>query len=263
MIEAQMSVEQINMVLADGYKALQNGQNFVNPLISKLNILYHTPTVGASGAVFGFVSLWHAFPNTLIYLYFAIPIKAKYFVAAYGALELWLGLQNNPGDNVAHFAHLAECYLDTCLSNIGERIVNIFINHDNKRLKNSFNQGSLLSRLIYINLGFFVIIKILGVFFFLFNLSSYEIIDLLALPAESKKLLSKPWTIITYMFVHNGFIHLIFNLLWLYFGGTIFLKYLSNKQIVSTYILGGLTGGYFIFLLLIIFPFLSQYLHNL
>ena len=101
-------------------------------------------------------------------------------------------------------------------------------------LKNSFKQGNLLSRLIYINLGVFVIIKILGVFFFLFNLSSYEIIDLLALPAESKKLLSKPWTIITYMFVHNGFIHLIFNLLWLYFGGSIFLKYLSNKQPMSS-----------------------------
>ena len=112
-------------------------------------------------------------------------------------------------------------------------------------LKNNFKQGNLLSRLIYINLGVFILIKILGVFFFLFNLSEYEIIDLLALPAESNKILSKPWTIITYMFVHNGFIHLIFNLLWLYFGGTIFLKYLSNKQIVSTYILGGLTGGLF------------------
>ena len=127
-------------------------------------------------------------------------------------------------------------------------------------LKNSFKQGNLLSRLIYINLGVFVLIKILGVFFFLFNLSSYEIIDLLALPAESKKLLSKPWTIITYMFVHNGFIHLIFNLLWLYFGGAIFLKYLNNKQIVSTYILGGLTEVCFMLSPLIIFLFLSQYL---
>ena len=62
---------------------------------------------GASGAVFGLLlAFGMLFPNTLIYLYFAIPIKAKYFVAAYGAIELWLGLQNNAGDNVAHFAHL-------------------------------------------------------------------------------------------------------------------------------------------------------------
>ena len=107
MTEAQMSIEQVNMVLVDGYNALQNGQNFVNPLMGNLNILYHTPTVGASGAVFGLLlAFGMLFPNTLIYLYFAIPIKAKYFVAAYGAIELWLGLQNNPGDNVAHFAHL-------------------------------------------------------------------------------------------------------------------------------------------------------------
>jgi membrane associated rhomboid family serine protease len=107
MVEAQMSAEQISTVLADGYNALQNGQNFVNPLMGKLNILYHTPTVGASGAVFGLLlAFGMLFPNTLIYLYFAIPIKAKYFVAGYGLLELWLGLQNNPGDNVAHFAHL-------------------------------------------------------------------------------------------------------------------------------------------------------------
>ena len=107
MVEAQMSIEQVDMVLADGYNALQNGQNFVNPLMGKLNVLYHTPTVGASGAVFGLLlAFGMLFPNTLIYLYFAIPIKAKYFVAAYGAIELWLGLQNNPGDNVAHFAHL-------------------------------------------------------------------------------------------------------------------------------------------------------------
>lgn len=121
-------------------------------------------------------------------------------------------------------------------------------------LKNSFKKGNLLSRLIYINLAVFVIIEVLSVFLFLFNQSGYELIDLLALPAKGNELLSKPWTIITYMFVHSGFIHLIFNLLWLYFGGTIFLKYLSNKQIVSTYILGGLTGGLFYVMAFNYFP---------
>ena len=46
------------------------------------------------------------FPETIIYLYFAIPVKAKYFVFIYGALELFLGVQQNAADNVAHFAHL-------------------------------------------------------------------------------------------------------------------------------------------------------------
>lgn len=121
-------------------------------------------------------------------------------------------------------------------------------------LKNSYKQGNLLSRLIYINLIVFLLITIFKLFFILFNLSTDQIIDLLALPAESKKLLSRPWTFITYMFVHGDLIHLIFNLLWLYFGGKIFLKYLSNKQIVSTYILGGLTGGLFYIIAFNYFP---------
>ena len=63
--------------------------------------------VGASGAVFGILlAFGMLFPNTMLYVYFAIPIKAKYFVIIYGALELYLGIANNPGDNVAHFAHL-------------------------------------------------------------------------------------------------------------------------------------------------------------
>lgn len=65
------------------------------------------PTVGASGAVFGLLlAFGMMFPNSLIYIYFAIPIKAKYFVMIYGAIELYSGFANQPGDNVAHFAHL-------------------------------------------------------------------------------------------------------------------------------------------------------------
>ena len=73
----------------------------------RLTQLVSTPTVGASGAVFGILlAFGMLFPNTLLYIYFAIPIKAKYFVLAYGFLELYLGISNNPADNVAHFAHL-------------------------------------------------------------------------------------------------------------------------------------------------------------
>jgi membrane associated rhomboid family serine protease len=64
-------------------------------------------TVGASGAVFGILfAFGYLFPNTLLYIYFLVPIKAKYVVGAYAIFEIYAGIQNSAGDNIAHFAHL-------------------------------------------------------------------------------------------------------------------------------------------------------------
>lgn len=69
--------------------------------------MINEPTVGASGAVFGILfAFGYLFPNTLLYIYFLVPIKAKYVIAAYALFELFAGIQNSAGDNVAHFAHL-------------------------------------------------------------------------------------------------------------------------------------------------------------
>ena len=87
--------------------AIEGKYNPSIPLSKKLTQLVITPTVGASGAVFGLLlAFGMLFPNALLYLYFAIPIKAKYFVIGYGLIELYAGISNNPADNVAHFAHL-------------------------------------------------------------------------------------------------------------------------------------------------------------
>ena len=87
--------------------AIEGKYNPSIPLSKKLTQLIITPTVGASGAVFGLLlAFGMLFPNALLYLYFAIPIKAKYFVIGYGLIELYAGISNNPADNVAHFAHL-------------------------------------------------------------------------------------------------------------------------------------------------------------
>ena len=106
-LQAQLNSSDLNMILENGNSVLQGNQNYSNQIMGKLNLLINTPTVGASGAVFGILlAFGMLFPNTLLYIYFAIPIKAKYFVMVYGALELYSGLSNNPADNVAHFAHL-------------------------------------------------------------------------------------------------------------------------------------------------------------
>jgi membrane associated rhomboid family serine protease len=74
-------------------------------LVSDSNV--DNPTLGASGAIFGcMVAFGLLFPNSLIYIYAIIPVKAKWAVLAYVLYELFLGVRDSPGDNVAHWAHL-------------------------------------------------------------------------------------------------------------------------------------------------------------
>lgn len=103
----KMTPENIATVKEMGSRIYSEGKNFTDPLMGKLNMILNTPTVGASGAVFGILlGFGMLFPNTQLMLLFPpIPIKAKYFVIGYGVLELVLGI-SQPGSNVAHFAHI-------------------------------------------------------------------------------------------------------------------------------------------------------------
>ena len=111
-------------------------------------------------------------------------------------------------------------------------------------IKESFKEGSALTRLIYINLVVFLVIRILNVFFFLSG-TPFPFMDWLALPADFRLLASRPWTLITYMFLHFEFLHILFNLLWLYWMGQIFLGYFDQGKLVTIYLLGGIFGGLF------------------
>ncbi len=77
-------------------------------VLAVYDFISNKPMVGASGAIFGILMAFGMlFPNTVLMLLFPpIPIKAKYFVTFYGLFELYAGLQRDPGDNVAHFAHI-------------------------------------------------------------------------------------------------------------------------------------------------------------
>ena len=110
-------------------------------------------------------------------------------------------------------------------------------------LKYEFKKGTILNKLIYVNIGMFLLFSILEVLSFMFQFDIYLLLNKLYLPAENSRLISQPWAFITYMFLHSGFMHLLFNMLWLHFGGKIFLQYLHPKQLLSTYILGGFSGG--------------------
>lgn len=125
-----MDVDQV-IGLVNQWQADVTNPLLINESIAYVNkgaqALLSTPTVGASGAVFGCLAAFgYLFPNTLIYIYFFFPIKAKWFVILYAAAELWMGIRNS-GGSVAHFAHLG-----------GALIGFLLVWYWNKRNRNTF-----------------------------------------------------------------------------------------------------------------------------
>lgn len=110
-------------------------------------------------------------------------------------------------------------------------------------IKNRYNAASLLMRFIYINIAVFVILRLVGVVSFLGTGSSNGLMLWVELPTDLSLLLRRPWTIITYMFSHYGLLHILFNMLWFYWLGRIFLEFFTPRQLGGLYVLGGLGGA--------------------
>ena len=110
-------------------------------------------------------------------------------------------------------------------------------------LKEAFRRGNVFIQLIYINVGIFVATALINILLQLFNRSAAGIFELLALPASFTRFILQPWSLFTYMFMHAGFMHILFNMLWLYWFGQLFLHFFSEKQMGGLYILGGLSGA--------------------
>jgi membrane associated rhomboid family serine protease len=123
-------------------------------------------------------------------------------------------------------------------------------------IKASFRHGTSLTRLIFINAGIFLIIKILEMISVLASSPELAttVISYLAVPASVGALATKPWTPVTYMFLHQGFIHLLFNMLWLWWFGKIFMGYLDQRKVVSLYLMGGLAGALLYIVIFNLFP---------
>ena len=123
-------------------------------------------------------------------------------------------------------------------------------------IKKTFREGSYLTRLIYINIAVFFLLTVAAIIGFLLNnpvIPDYTL-NLVSVPSSLKVLLIRPWTVFTYMFVHKDIWHILFNMLWLYWFGRIFLEYLDQRKLVAVYILGGLSGAVLYILSFNIFP---------
>ena len=101
----------------------------------------------------------------------------------------------------------------------------------------------MLNKIILINLFFFL----LAIFSSLTE--SIDLRSIFGVSSDSIKFIKRPWTIITYMFLHEKLVHFALNMIFLFVSGKIFLKYLNNKELLNNYIMGGLFGAIFFILL--------------
>ena len=100
-------------------------------------------------------------------------------------------------------------------------------------IKYAFQKANVVEKVIYINVFIFLITVLFNQF----------IIEWFALPSSLDSFLSKPWTILSYSFLHQRLFHILSNLLVLYYLGNLFLNFYTSKQFLNFYFLGGLFGG--------------------
>lgn len=122
-------------------------------------------------------------------------------------------------------------------------------------LKNLFKRGNIALQFIYINVGVYIVATLLKVFFMLFNRDVGSILRFFELPASFVNFLQQPWSLFSYMFMHADILHILFNMLWLYWFGALFLNFFSAKHFRGIYILSGIGGGLLYMLAYNIFPY--------
>lgn len=107
-------------------------------------------------------------------------------------------------------------------------------------LKMQYKIGGIVSKLIFWNVGVFIVSL---VFFYQFKNGGFHFPSWLALSSNIINFIKSPWTVVSYMFVHAGFFHLLFNLIVLNFSGRLFTTFFTERQLFGVYVLGGIFSG--------------------
>lgn len=114
--------------------------------------------------------------------------------------------------------------------------------------------ATVTEKLIAVNVAVFVLFYFFRFIFFLFGIETDILWEFLVFPKEPGEFIFKPWTIITYAFLHSGIWHILFNMLILYFSGFYFLQFFSPKKLLNTYFLGAICGALIFMLSYNLFP---------
>jgi membrane associated rhomboid family serine protease len=133
-----------------------------------------------------------------------------------------------------------------------------------EEIKFKFNQGNAIVRIILINVLVFLVFGVSAVILHLFNLAPLYswFLNFLMLPASISKFIMQPWSLLTYMFLHEGFIHILFNMLWLYWFGNLFQQYLGNNKTYQAYFLGAIFGGLVYIISYNVFPVFANTINS-
>ncbi|MDO5509162.1 MAG: rhomboid family intramembrane serine protease [Weeksellaceae bacterium] len=116
-------------------------------------------------------------------------------------------------------------------------------------LKKNFKQGDFVIKIIYINVAIFVLVRLILLFSDRLRITEY-----LGIIAYIDDIASKPWTLITYMFLHIDIFHILFNMVFLYFVGRFFYQFFNQQALAKFYIFGGIAGGLLYTLYALIYP---------
>lgn len=128
-------------------------------------------------------------------------------------------------------------------------------------IKYTFSSSNAVRKIILINVVVFIAVSLINALLFLLNDTSGILsgfIKQLMLPASFMAFIKQPWSIITYMFLHEGFLHILFNMLWLFWLGSILHEYLGNKKVYQAYFGGGIFGGILYMVSYNVFPLFSN-----
>ena len=127
-----------------------------------------------------------------------------------------------------------------------------------KDLAIKYHTGSLLIKLIFINIAVFLVVRLTGVILTLAGIEVNPLLSYMQLPSNLSVLIWRPWTLFSYMFLQYDLLHILFNMLWLYWFGQLFLHFFSEKQLGGLYLLGGLSGAALYLLAYNLIPFFSS-----
>ncbi|HJC97845.1 rhomboid family intramembrane serine protease [Bacteroides sp. An322] len=129
-------------------------------------------------------------------------------------------------------------------------------------LREGFRRGDIVTQLIYINAGIFLVVALVNLFLVLFKMDSGHWMNYLMFPASFMQFITQPWTLITYMFMHAGILHILFNMLWLYWFGRLFLNFFSAKHLRGLYLLGGIAGAALYMVAYNLFPYFEDAVYS-